>query len=166
LSQLAGTLWASTLALGYRWDRVFLGATVLGGLGLPEPNSEVDVCRLEGMSCLSASFRYGVQARYYHRLAKSQLRPWFGVGVAAELFELVNLSRAPDAMYAYGNQFNLRLGLDVATRSASMAGSFFLDYAVGRFAGGTVTTYRVQPIDESRDVHHWILFAAGLSWRP
>jgi hypothetical protein len=166
MSQLAGTLAGSSLALGYRWQAWFFGATVLGLLGNPSANPDVAVCPIEGMDCRATLFRYGVQARYYFALPKTAVSPWFAVGFERELFQLVNVSRTPDALYAQGNQLDLRFGLDVASKQSFMHSTFFVDYALGRFAGGSMLTTRVRGLDESSTVHHWILLCGGLSWRP
>lgn len=166
MPQLAGTLVGSMMALGYRRQSWFLGATVLGALGNPSAEPDVAVCPIEGMDCRATLFRYGVQARYYLALPRTAVSPWLGVGLERELFQLVNASRGPDALYVQGNQLDLRFGLDVATRESAMHSTFFVDYALGRFAGGSLLTARGRELDESSIVHHWILLGGGLSWRP
>lgn len=156
------------LDLGYRFDRVFVGAYGQYAFGLPG-----SYCR----DCSSHGVRVGFELQWhpFDRLGDQlQVDPWFGVGFGYE-WATSSSSAYPHSITFQGWDFlRLGLGLDFAITNTLALGPF-VEWSLGQFSQEEFTysgcAYCVNSGQGSvsidrKALHFWLALGLKLTWRP
>ena len=185
LSEAFGLQFPLWLDVGYRIDRVFVGAYGQYAFGLGPAGG---LCGGGSYSCSSTAVRVGFELQFhlFDRPAdQSRVDPWFGVGfgyewatsresrsVSPEPFYPLNVS----STYQGWDFLRLGVGLDFGLGSTLALGPF-LECSLGQFqqhdqtleyAGLNNTSYTdtYSGSIQRKTLHFWFAIGLKLTWRP
>lgn len=176
LSDFFGVQFPLWLDLGYRFDRVFVGAYGQYAFGLAGRY----LCSGSGSSCSTNAVRVGFELQWHPfdwPADQVQADPWLGVGFGYEWATWRISGISPRSNTLQGWDF-LRLGFGIDFGIANkLALGPFIEWSLGQyskvdFAYDTAgCTYCVNPAAgsssiERKALHFWLAFGLKLTWRP
>ena len=164
LSDGYGVQFPLWIDLGYRLDRLFVGAYGQYAFGLL--GSQL-TCQ-SGTSCSEYALRVGLELQY-HLLGRVRVDPWLGLGAGYE-WDSVHASNSSESatVTLQGWEFlRLEAGVDFAVADSLRLGPF-VGFSMGQFDHGSVsgTTGDTSQSIDQKALHFWICVGLKLTWVP
>lgn len=164
LSDAFGVQFPLWIDLGYRFDRLFVGAYGQYAFGLLGGRTDCP----SGGSCSVGAARVGFELQL-HPAGRKRVDPWFGVGFGFEWDTLhVSVSSVSGSVTAQGWDFlRLGTGLDFAVTRGLRIGPFF-EFSLSEFVDASLSSgnrTESQPIDR-KDLHFWLSVGLKITVLP